>query len=114
MGLAAVDRSVFILAENRVNLQQVFAELERLYAAPQAQAHLEFLPERVVARGAADTFRQAGVITLSNRQAPAGAEFRGIQRRTRLCMILPTPMVPVSAPEIDDAGEWDLPVHGAA
>ena len=31
VGLAAVDRSVFILAENRLNLQQVFAELERLY-----------------------------------------------------------------------------------
>ena len=76
VGLAAVDRSVFILAENRLNLQQVFAELERLYAAPQVEAHLEYLPDRVVARGAADTFREAGLITLSNKQAPAGAEFR--------------------------------------
>ena len=75
VGLTAVDRSVFILAENRVNLQQVFAELERLYAAPQVEAHLEFLPDRVVTRGAADTFRQAGLITLSNRTAPGGAEF---------------------------------------
>ena len=75
VGLTAVDRSVFILAENRVNLQQVFAELERLYAAPQVEAHLEFLPDRVVTRGAVDTFRQAGVITLSNRTVPGGAEF---------------------------------------
>ena len=76
VGLAAVDRSVFILAENRVNLQQVFAELERLYAAPQVEAHLEYLPDVVVTRGASDTFRQAGLITLSNRNTPSGAEFR--------------------------------------
>ena len=76
VGLAAVDRSVFILAENRVNLQQVFAELERLYAAPRAEAHLEFLPDLVVTRGAADTFREAGMIMLSNREAPVGEEFR--------------------------------------
>ncbi len=75
VGLAAVDRSVFILAENRLNLQQVFAELERLYTAPRVEAHLEYLPDRVVTRGAADTFREAGLITLSNRQAPAGEEF---------------------------------------
>ena len=75
VGLAAVDRSVFILAENRVNLQQVFAELERLYASPQVEAHLEFLPDRVVTRGAADTLRQAGLITLSNRTAPDGQQF---------------------------------------
>ena len=39
VGLAAVDRSVFILAENRLNLQQVFAELERLYQTPQVELH---------------------------------------------------------------------------
>ena len=43
VGLAAVDRSVFILAENRVNLHQVFAELERLYMKPQVELH-EFRP----------------------------------------------------------------------
>mgnify|MGYP005846936833 CR=1 FL=1 len=35
VGLVVVDRSVFILAENRLNLQQVFEELERLYMTPQ-------------------------------------------------------------------------------
>ena len=75
VGLAAVDRSVFILSENRVNLQQVFAQLDRLYASPQVEAHLKSLPSRVKTRGAAETFRQAGLITLSNRVAPLGAEF---------------------------------------
>ena len=39
VGLVAVDHSVFILAENRLNLEQVFAELERLYMQPQAELH---------------------------------------------------------------------------
>ncbi len=39
VGLAAVDRAVFILAENRLNLRQVFDEIERLYGTPQAEAH---------------------------------------------------------------------------
>ena len=34
VGLVAVDRSVFILAENRLNLQQVFNKLEQLYMQP--------------------------------------------------------------------------------
>ena len=39
VGLVAVDKSVFILAENRLNLQQVFNDLERLYLEPQAELH---------------------------------------------------------------------------
>jgi len=39
VGLVAVDKSVFILAENRMNLQQVFDKLEELYMAPQAELH---------------------------------------------------------------------------
>ena len=39
VGLVAVDRSVYILAENRLNLQQVFSELERLYQQPQVELH---------------------------------------------------------------------------
>ena len=39
VGIAIVDKSVFILAENRLNLQQVFDELERLYMAPQVELH---------------------------------------------------------------------------
>src|SRR3990170_6547514 len=62
VGLAVVDRSVFILAENRLNLQQVFAELERLYQKPQVELH-EARPFGVVpTRGAADVFADAGVV----------------------------------------------------
>ena len=100
VGLAAVDRSVFILAENRVNLQQVFAVLERLYSEPQPQAHLEYLPDQVVARGAADTFRQAGVTTLSNRQTPEGAEFRRPMPPMPTPQAMPTPtLIAVAAGE---------------
>ena len=73
VGLAAVDRSVFILAENRLNLQQVFAELERLYALPQAEIHFDLY--RVETRGAAETFDAAGLVVMTNKSVPAGADF---------------------------------------
>ena len=71
VGLTAVDRSVFILAENRINLQQVFAELERLYALPQAEVHFD--PYRT--RGAAETFDAAGLVVMTNKSVPNGADF---------------------------------------
>jgi CD109 antigen len=75
IGLAAVDRSVFILAENRLNLQQVFDELERLYMEPRAELH-EVEPiglwQPVMLPGARETFQEAGVVVLSNRQIPEG------------------------------------------
>lgn len=73
VGLAAVDRSVFILAENRINLQQVFSELERLYALPQAEIHFD--PYRVETRGAAETFSAAGLVVMTNQSVPNGADF---------------------------------------
>src|SRR5262249_48271349 len=39
VGLVAVDKSVFVLAENRLNLQQVFDALEQLYLKPQVELH---------------------------------------------------------------------------
>ena len=77
VGLAAVDRSVFILAENRVNLHQVFAELERLYMQPQVELH-EFRPFRgsVVTRGAEEAFRDAGLVVMSSMNVPEGKEFQ--------------------------------------
>lgn len=97
VGLVAVDRAVFILAENRLNLQQVFGEIERLYGTPQAEAHdVQPLggdvmpmpggvarPGGVVAPapvgassltnpGAKETFQGAGVIVLTNRKVPEG------------------------------------------
>ena len=85
VGLAAVDRSVFILAENRVNLHQVFAELERLYMQPQAELH-EFRPfgGSVVTRGAEETFQDAGLVVMSSMNVPQGKKFnepRRIMRR---------------------------------
>ena len=84
VGLAAVDRSVFVLAENRLNLQQVFAELERLYVQPQGEIHLGWLPDRVETRGAAEAFHSAGMMTMSDKVLPAGPEFqRPLPKRSR-------------------------------
>ena len=84
VGLAAVDRSVFILAENRVNLHQVFAELERLYMQPQAELH-EFRPflGSVKTRGAEEAFHDAGLVVMSSMNVPQGKEYKEPGRRRR-------------------------------
>ncbi|NLT36486.1 MAG: alpha-2-macroglobulin [Gaiellales bacterium] len=78
VGLVAVDRSVFILAENRLNLQQVFAELERLYMQPQAELHeAEFMfPSKIP--GAEDTFTDAGLLVLTDKTVPEGKELENM------------------------------------
>lgn len=90
VGLVAVDRSVFILAENRLNLQQVFDELERLYMEPQAELHdpepnqlPDFRPmpglgssEPTEIPGAKETFEHAGMLVLTNRQIPEGKQLQ--------------------------------------
>ncbi|MBI2918363.1 MAG: alpha-2-macroglobulin [Chloroflexi bacterium] len=76
VGIAVVDRSVFILAENRLNLQQVFDELERLYMQPQAELHEVRIYQKIATRGAQDIFREAGVTVLSNKQVPQGEEYQ--------------------------------------
>jgi CD109 antigen len=80
VGLAAVDRSVFILAENRLNLQQVFDELEKLYQKPQAELHEARPLDKLIARGAEDVFRDAGVVVMGNRQVPKGKEYESPMR----------------------------------
>ena len=82
VGLVAVDRSVFILAENRLNLRQVFNELERLYMQPQAELHDVRIQERITARGAMETFQDAGVVVMTNKDVPEGKEYRS-QRNAR-------------------------------
>ncbi len=73
VGIAAVDRSVFILAENRLNLQQVFAELERLYMQPQAELHeAEPMVDPLLIPGASDTFQDAGLLVLTDKRVPEG------------------------------------------
>ena len=81
VGLAAVDRSVFILAENRVNLQQLFDELEKLYQKPQVELHEARPLDKVVSRGAKEVFADAGVVVLSNRQLPGGQEYESPRRK---------------------------------
>lgn len=75
VGLAAVDRSVFILAENRLNLQQVFDELERLYLKPQVELHSADLFQDVSVRGAKETFQDAGMVVMSNKSVPQGEKY---------------------------------------
>jgi CD109 antigen len=75
VGIAAVDKSVFILAENRLNLQQVFDELERLYMEPQVELHEVSIYPSINTRGAVDIFKEAGVVVLSNSKIPEGKEY---------------------------------------
>ncbi len=75
VGLAAVDRSVFILAENRLNLQQVFDELERLYLKPQVELHEARFQQTIATRGASETFADAGVVVMTNKTVPEGEKY---------------------------------------
>ena len=75
VGIAAVDRSVFILAENRLNLQQVFAKLEALYMKPQAELHEVSLYGDIIVRGAQEMFEDAGLVVMSNQNIPEGKEY---------------------------------------
>ena len=74
VGLVAVDHSVFVLAENRLNLQQVFAELERLYMQPQAEVDQVEQSGPLVIPGAKETFQDAGVIVLTDKDVPQGKQ----------------------------------------
>jgi CD109 antigen len=76
VGLAAVDRSVFILAENRLNLQQVFDELEALYMQPQAELHSATIYPAIETLGAREIFDQAGVTVLTNTKVPEGKDYK--------------------------------------
>ncbi len=71
----AVDKSVFILAENRLNLQQVFNELEKLYLEPQVELHDARFLNTITTRGAYETFEDAGAIVLTNKDVPSGEKF---------------------------------------
>ncbi len=74
IGIAAVDKSVFILAENRLNLQQVFDELERLYMEPLAELHEVSIYGDILLRGAQEIFEDAGLVVMSNQDVPEGKE----------------------------------------
>ncbi len=92
LGLAVVDRSVFILAENRLNLQQVFDELEKLYQKPQIELHNASPVGAGRVQGGAlvpggsggkletlsskEMFTNAGVVVLSNKSIPQGKSYQ--------------------------------------
>ena len=73
--VTAVDKSIFILAENRLNLEQLFSELEKLYMDPQAELHEVTLYPSFSTEGAKDTFNNAGVVILTNNSVPEGKEY---------------------------------------
>jgi len=76
VGITVVDKSVFILAENRLNLQQVFDELERLYMQPQVELHEVSIYPAITTKGAIDVFDDAGVVVLSNHNIPEGKDYQ--------------------------------------
>ncbi|MFH1560444.1 MAG: alpha-2-macroglobulin family protein [Chloroflexota bacterium] len=80
VGLVAVDRSVFILAENRLNLQQVFDELERLYMSPQVELHEATVYEPIFTKGAAEVIGETGLLVITNKQVPQGEKLELDQR----------------------------------
>ncbi len=80
VGIAAVDKSVFILAENRLNLQQVFDALEQLYMEPQAELHEVSIYGDILVRGAQEIFEDAGLAVMSNQDLPEGKEYENPQR----------------------------------
>ena len=72
VGLAAVDRSVYLLGDNRVNLQQVFADLERFSREPEFEFGEDLPYYYITTQGAEETFRDAGLVVMTNREVPVG------------------------------------------
>lgn len=112
VGLAAVDRSVYILAENRLNLRQVFDELERLYQKPQVELHDAAPLYKVTTQGAKETFADAGVVVLTNQRVPEGQQYEspqwafpmaGPEKAMDLAMAGAQPPVPAPAASPDPA-----------
>ncbi|MEA1985714.1 MAG: alpha-2-macroglobulin family protein [Euryarchaeota archaeon] len=61
IGLSIVDESVYALNEGRLNLKQVFDELETRFMEPQAEAHPTWYQE-----GAYDVIERAGMTVLAS------------------------------------------------
>ena len=72
VGLAAIDRSVFLLGDNRVNLQQVFADLERFSYKPQFEYGDDLPIYQITTLGAKETLEDAGLVVITNRTVPDG------------------------------------------
>jgi Large extracellular alpha-helical protein len=61
IGFSIVDESVYALSEGRLNLKQVFDELEKRFMEPQAESHPSWYME-----GAYDTLKNAGMVVMSS------------------------------------------------
>jgi CD109 antigen len=70
VGVSIVDKSVFVLAENRLNLEDVFRKLEELYGEPKVEVHLA--PCRYKTIGSYDVFENSGLAVLTNKQMTKG------------------------------------------
>ncbi len=62
VGIAIVDESVYALNEGRLNMQQVFDELERRFMEPQFETHDSYYSTH----GAYDVFEEAGLQVLAS------------------------------------------------
>jgi CD109 antigen len=70
VGVSIVDKSVFVLAENRLNLEEVFKKLEELYGEPRVEVHLA--PYKYKTIGSYDVFENSGLVVLTNKQMTRG------------------------------------------
>ncbi len=68
IGLSIVDESVYALNEGRLNLKQIFDELEKIFMEPRAEAHPE---ERFwgapLTKGARDVFEESGLQVIASK-----------------------------------------------
>ena len=73
VGLAIVDESVYALNEGRLNMQEVFNELERRFMEPQSETHY---PDSTY--GAYEVFNEVGlqVLVSDGFELPQGQRFR--------------------------------------
>ena len=61
IGFSIVDESVYALSEGRLNLKQVFDELEKRFMEPQAESHPSWYSE-----GAYDTLYNEGMVVMAS------------------------------------------------
>ncbi len=75
VGLAIVDESVYALNEGRLNLQEVFNELEKRFLEPQAETH-----DQPYSYGARNIFEDAGlqVVASPGLRIPEGQRVNGL------------------------------------
>ncbi len=75
VGVTAVDRSVYLLGDNRINLRQVFEELDRFNLEPENDYYDDYYYSEITTLGAAETLRDAGLVVMSNREVPVGRTY---------------------------------------